>query len=68
MNKLLSEYRSKQSTVEQQIQEIDKLNVVINNLEKEMLELKAKYERAVEERNVTGMHLLLALFAVSCCF
>ena len=30
----------KQSTVEQQIQEIDKLNIVINNLEKEMLLLK----------------------------
>jgi chromosome segregation ATPase len=58
MNRLLSEYRSKQSTVEQQIQEIDKLNVVINNLEKEMLELKAKYERAVEERNVTGVQLI----------
>jgi hypothetical protein len=34
MNRLLSEYRSKQSIVEQQIQEIDKLNVVINSLEK----------------------------------
>ena len=58
MNRLLSEYRSKQSNVEQQIQEIDKLNVVINNLEREMLELKGKYERAVEERNVTGVQLI----------
>lgn len=40
LNRLLSDYRSKQSTVEQQIQEIDKLNIVINNLEKEMLLLK----------------------------
>jgi chromosome segregation ATPase len=58
MNRLLSEYRSKQGTVEQQIQEIEKLNVVINNLEKDMLELKGKYERAVEERNVTGVQLI----------
>ncbi len=58
LNRLLSEYRAKQSTVEQQIQEIDKLNVVINNLEKDMLHLKGKYERAVEERNVTGVQLI----------
>lgn len=58
MNGLLSEYRLKQSTVEQQIQEIDKLNVVINALEKEMLELKGKYDRAIEDRNVTGVQLI----------
>jgi len=58
MNGLLSEYRSKQSVVEQQIQEIDKLNVVINTMEKEMLELKSRYEKAVEERNVTGVQLI----------
>mmetsp|Transcript_15813 Transcript_15813/g.23794 ORF Transcript_15813/g.23794 Transcript_15813/m.23794 type:complete len:931 (-) Transcript_15813:142-2934(-) len=58
MNKLLAEYRQKQSVVEQQIQEIDKLNLVINNLEKEMLDLKSRYERAVEERNVTGVQLI----------
>ena len=58
MNKLLSEYRQKQSVVEQQIQEIDKLNLVINNLEQQMLELKARYERYVEERNTTGVQLI----------
>lgn len=58
MNRLLSEYRSKQSTVEQQIQEIDKLNVVIGSLEKEMLDIKSKYEKAVEERNITGVQLI----------
>lgn len=41
-----------------QIQEIDKLNVVINALEKDMLFLKTSYERAVEERNVTGVQLI----------
>ena len=58
LNRLLSEYRSKQGVVEMQIQEIDKLNVVINALEKDMLFLKTSYERAVEERNVTGVQLI----------
>lgn len=58
MNKMLAEYRQKQNIVEQQIQEIDKLNLVINTLEREMLELKSKYELAVEERNVTGVQLI----------
>mmetsp|Transcript_21447 Transcript_21447/g.48557 ORF Transcript_21447/g.48557 Transcript_21447/m.48557 type:complete len:922 (-) Transcript_21447:40-2805(-) len=58
LNRLLSEYRAKQSMVEQQIQEIDKLNVVINNLEKDMLHLKGKYEHGVEDRNVTGVQLI----------
>lgn len=58
MNRLLSEYRSKQSSVEQQMQEIDKLNVVINNLEKDMIDIKKQYERAVEERNMIGVQLI----------
>lgn len=58
LNRLLSEYRSRQGTVEQQIQEIDKLNVIINSLEKDMLQLKTRYEHAVEARNVTGVQLI----------
>jgi hypothetical protein len=58
MNRLLSEYRAKQSHVEQQIMDIDKLNVVINTLEKDMLDLKGKYEKSVEERNITGVQLI----------
>lgn len=58
MNKLLSEYRQKQAVVEQQIQEIDKLNLVINNLEQQMLNLKSRYEKCVEERNATGVQLI----------
>lgn len=58
MNRLLSDYRAKQGTVEQQIQEIDKLNIVISALEREMLEIKGKYEKAVEERNITGVQLI----------
>ena len=58
MNRLLSEYRSKQGSVEQQIMDIDKLNVIINTLEKDMIELKNQYEKSVEERNVTGVQLI----------
>ena len=58
MNRLLSEYRSKQNIVEQQIQEVDKLNVVIQNLEKEMIILKQKYEKSVEQRNANGVSLI----------
>jgi hypothetical protein len=58
MNRILSEYRAKQGQVEQQIMEIDKLNVVINTLERDMLELKSRYEKSVEERNITGVQLI----------
>ena len=58
MNKLLSDYRSKQGVVEQQIMEIDKLNAVINTLEKDMLDVKKHYEKAVGERNSTGVQLI----------
>ena len=61
MNRLLSDYRTKQATVEQQIQEIDKLNIVIGTLEREMLDIKGKYEKGVEERNITG-----ASFSLEC--
>jgi len=58
LNKYLSGYREKQSFVEQQIQEIDKLNNIINNMERQLIELKKKYEKAVEERNTTGIQLI----------
>ena len=53
-----SEYRRKQEVVEQQIVEIDKLNSIINALERDMLRLKAQYVRAVELRNSTGVSLI----------
>lgn len=58
MDRLLSEYRTKQSTVEQQIQDIDKMNIVVSKLEKEMIEIKRVYEKAVEYRNLTGVQLI----------
>merc|ERR1719408_254295 len=44
--------------VEQYVIEIDKLNGIINSVEKEMVILKRKYEQAVETRNFTGIQLI----------
>lgn len=58
MNKVLSEYRQKQGVVEQQIQEVDKLNLVINDMEREMILLKENHDRATAERNSIGAKLI----------
>lgn len=57
-NKCHATYRERQQTVEKQIVEIDKLNSVIDGLEREMLQLKHRYEQAVEARNYTGIQLI----------
>jgi len=57
-NRALYVYRDKQELVDQQIAEIDKLNSIINSLEKEMVRLKKQYEIVVEERNYTGIQLI----------
>ena len=57
-NKCSATYRSKQQQVEQQIVEIDKLNSVVNNMERDMLLLKSRYELVVEGRNLTGVQLI----------
>merc|ERR1711988_747415 len=44
--------------VEQYVIEIDKLNGIINSIEKEMIILRRKYEQAVETRNFTGIQLI----------
>merc|ERR1711988_1924529 len=44
--------------VEQFVIEIDKLNSIINAIEKEMVILRRKYEQAVETRNFTGTQLI----------
>merc|ERR1712070_1268374 len=44
--------------VEQYVIEIDKLNSIINSIEKEMVILKRKYEQALETRNFTGIQLI----------
>ena len=40
-----------------EIRAIDKINTVINGLEKDMLSLKASYEAAVETRNYAGIQV-----------
>jgi len=57
-NKAQSEYKKKQEVVEQQIVEVDKLNSIINGLERDMLRIKSKYETSVEARNFTGVQLI----------
>merc|ERR1719331_3805111 len=44
--------------VEQYVIEIDKLNSIINTIEREMVVLKRAYEKAVEARNFTGIQLI----------
>merc|ERR1719482_357456 len=44
--------------VEQYVIEIDKLNLIINTIEREMVVLKRAYEKAVEARNFTGIQLI----------
>ncbi|GMH48988.1 hypothetical protein TrVE_jg8776 [Triparma verrucosa] len=57
-NKANAEYKKKQEEVEQQIVEIDKLNSIINGLERDMLRIKSTFETSVEARNFTGVQLI----------
>lgn len=52
------EFRERQSTVEQQVLQVDKLNQIINNVEDHMLRVKVQYEQAVENRNFMGLQLI----------
>eukprot|EP00953_Heterococcus_sp_UTEX-ZZ885_P000975 1035-Heterococcus_DN1.PRE.3 len=63
-NRAAGEYASKQEAVEQQITEIEKLNAIINGLEREMLRLKARYETAIEG-NYCGAFCGTATFTLS---
>lgn len=58
MNKRDFTYKTKQSTINQKIQESDKLNLIINSLQKEMNSLIFDYEQACEERNFMGIQLI----------
>jgi chromosome segregation ATPase len=57
-NKAAAIYKDKQSAVESQVMAIDKMNAIINALEREMIALKKQYESAVETRNYTGIQLI----------
>lgn len=47
LNKCAVVFRDKQTMLDEQISEIDKLNAIINGYEKEMLRLKKQYETQV---------------------
>lgn len=51
-------YKQKMSIIGQKINEGDKLNLIINSLQKEMNNLIFKYEMACESRNYMGIQLI----------
>jgi chromosome segregation ATPase len=58
LNKKEFVYKTKMSVIGQKINEGDKLNLIINSLQKEMNTLIAKYEMACESRNYMGIQLI----------
>ena len=58
VNRFQAKYRGKQREVEHLIVEVDKLNSVINSMERDMLRLKKQYEAAIEQRNYNGVLLV----------
>lgn len=50
--------RAKKEQVDRNINEIEKLNMIIRSLENESLDLRKKYEKAQESRNYTGVQLI----------
>jgi uncharacterized small protein (DUF1192 family) len=55
LNKNEYKFRQKQSIIGQKINESDKLNLIINSLQKEMNNLIYEYEQACESRNYMGI-------------
>jgi len=55
LNKKDFVYKQKKSIIGQKINEGDKLNLIINSLQKEMNDLIYKYEMACESRNYMGI-------------
>ena len=58
LNKLEYARKAKKEIVDQNINEIEKLNMIILSLEKDMLNLRKQYEQACESRNYTGIQLI----------
>ena len=50
--------REKKENVDQNINEIEKLNMIILSLQKDMQNLRVQYEEACENRNYTGIQLI----------
>lgn len=58
VNKNEYKFRQRQSIIGQKINESDKLNLIINSLQKEMNNLIYEYEQACESRNYMGIQLI----------
>ena len=58
LNMLELEFKKKQSHIGQKINEGDKLNLIINSLQREMNNLIYEYEQACESRNYMGIQLI----------
>ena len=58
LNKNEYKFRLRQSVIGQRINESDKLNLIINSLQKEMNNLIYEYEQACESRNYMGIQLI----------
>lgn len=58
VNRVAATYKERQAAVESHIQVIDKLNSIINGLERDMVGLRRQYEGAVEGRNYAGIALI----------
>jgi hypothetical protein len=56
--KTQSQYCKKQDFVDHQIIEIDKWNIIINKIEKDLLQLKGLYVKAAVSRNTVGVALI----------
>lgn len=56
--KTQSQYCNKQDFVDHQIIEVDKLNILINKIEKDLLQLKGSYAKAAVSRNTVGVALI----------
>jgi|JI10StandDraft_1071094.scaffolds.fasta_scaffold169546_3 chromosome segregation ATPase len=58
LDKKNQELKRKQAVISQKVNEGDKLNLIINQLQKEMNDLIYKYEMACEHRNYMGIQLI----------
>jgi len=58
LNKNQYKFKQKQNIIGQKINESDKLNLIINSLQKEMNNLIYEYEQACESRNYMGIQLI----------
>lgn len=58
LNKYEFENKEKQALVDQNIKEIEKLNTIMQSLQKDMERLRTSYEEVCENRNYTGIQLI----------